>query len=324
MSRVSWSWALVLPLLLGCAAQRERLLANSAEYERYRQTRVAPTLEGRLQAAWRYLKEYPEGEFRREVQGWFQPVEADYFLVARASRVRLREYLEALPDGPHAADARARIVELERGQGVEQRQEQRALQRVRRVTARLEAAESSRKAFLRAVADWVGWLANIRTWGGRTHELDHELIHAYRVEAPVAQCGATTCVKQLSFSYSIPEMRKLAERVAVFDVVLTLREGGVIRAELTGPDLFSRIGEAAQRAPVAAGDAQRRAEAIGATRQLLAGVLESSLAGPQCSKEAVSPVILARGCQGTSLRVIAALTDGGEDRVVVEAATSAE
>lgn len=304
----------------GCSGGVRRMMASSPDYELYRQTRVAPTLEQRLSAGWLYLTRYPEGDFRQEVQGWFKRVEADYFTYAYPSRVRLDRYLEALPDGPHAEQARARIQELARAEQAASRRERRALERARAVTARLESAEEARKRFIQSVKNWVARLTAIRTWGGRTHELDHELIHAYRVEQPVATCSSSHCSKQLTMSYAIPDSGKLSERVAVFEVILSLREGAVAQAELTGPDLFSRLAEAVQRTPVAPDDAQRRAEAIAVSRQLVAGVLEAKLPGSACEQQAVSPVVLERECDGVRVRAVAALHVGGEDRIVVEPA----
>jgi hypothetical protein len=119
-------------------------------------------------------------------------------------------------------------------------------------------------------------------------------------------------------SYSIPDDGKTSERVAVFDVILTLVGDRVVRGELIGPDLFSRLGEAAQRLAVPAADGQRRAEAIGATEQLMAGVLEAHFPKTTCAGAPVSPVVLERVCAGVRVQVIAALEVGSEDRVVIE------
>ena len=305
-------------LLSSCGVWSQKLVAPSPDYELYRQTRVAPSLEERLGAAWLYLKQYPNGVFRSDVQRWFKQIEPRYFVQARPSRARLSRYLEALPDGPHAAQARARAAELERAENARARQEQRVLERVRRVTDRLDAAEDARDAFLRSITDWVKWLSQIESWGRRTHELHHEFIHAYRVVPPAATCAASHCVKQVAMTYAIPEARRLAERVAIFDVVLTLVSGDVVRAELSGPDLFSRVGEAVQRLPVTVDDPQRRAEAIGAARQLVVGVLESKFPESECDKQAIAPVILERACHGIRIKLIASLDVGGEDRLVVE------
>jgi hypothetical protein len=149
-------------------------------------------------------------------------------------------------------------------------------------------------------------------------DLDPNFLRAFRDEDPASVCGPAACVKQLTLSYEIPVQKELSERVVVFDVILSLSDGAVSSAELMGPDLFSRLAEAVQRVPVAAEDSQARAEAIGASRQLLATLLESRFPEASCVAEAVSPVILARACQGTRVTAIAAPELGGEDRLLLE------
>jgi hypothetical protein len=196
--------------------------------------------------------------------------------------------------------------------------ERRALDSARKVTGRLEAAEAKRKAFLDSMSAWVNLLVTIDAWGKQTHELNHEFVHAYRVEPPPATCSESHCVKQLAQKFAVPESGKLGEREAVFDIILTLVDGGVARAELMGPDLFSRVGEASQRTVVSNEDAQARAEAIAVSKRLVAAVLDSRLPEAECKREVVSPVVLWRECRGVSVRVIAALEAGGEDRISVE------
>ncbi|HEY6725232.1 MAG TPA: hypothetical protein VI197_14455 [Polyangiaceae bacterium] len=302
---------------IGCGFDGRGVVASSAEYELYRQTRVAPTLDARLRAAWDYLQRYPNGEFRSDVRAWFQPAEADYFVVAAPSRVRLRRYLAVLPNGPHAVAARARLAELEQAALVAKQKEAAVLERARAVGDRLEQADFARKQFLDLAAHWVQRLAEPQKSRPRAL-VDSEFVRVFQGEAPAAVCDAQRCVKQLTLSYSIPDAGKTSERVAVFDVILTFDGAMVLRGELMGPDLFSRLGEAAQRLAVPVDDGQRRAEAIGATEQLLAGVLEPHFPKSKCAGTPVSPVVLERVCEGVRVQVIAALEVGGEDRVVIE------
>ncbi len=318
--------ALAMAVSLGIACQScglsaTRLLAKSPDYELYRQTRVAPTLEQRLRAAWQYLQRYPTGAFRSEVQTWFKRTEADYYNYAHPSRVRLRRYLEALPDGPHAAEARARVVALQRAARADELRDARVIERVRKVNDRLQRAEDARKEFVATVSTWVERLVSIEAWGRYSDEFDQRFLHTYLTGVPAPTCDDNECVKQITMTYAIPESRKLSARVAVFDVVLTLVNGLVAQAEVTGPDLFSRLGEALQRSPVSPEDPQARAEAIGVSRQLLAGVLEAYMPAKTCEQEVVSPVVLARACDGLEVRMIAALEVGAEDRVVVAPAS---
>ena len=75
-------------LAWGCASDQHQWLARVDDYELYRQARVAGTLEERLTFAWRYLRHYPNGAFRAELQRWFKQVEPDYFDYAWPSRRR--------------------------------------------------------------------------------------------------------------------------------------------------------------------------------------------------------------------------------------------
>lgn len=305
-----------LALASGCGFDGRRVVSSSSEYDLYRQTRVAPTFEGRLGSAWEYLERYPEGEFRADVRAWFQRAEADYFVHAGPSQRRLRRYLAVLPNGPHAPDARLRLAELEQAALVQKQKEASVLERARAVSADLEAAEAARKRFLDVAAGWVERLTEPRGF-------DAQFVQGFRVEAPAATCDDQRCVKQFSMTYSIPDAGKLSERVAVFDVILTFAGETVVRGELMGPDLFSRLGEAAQRLAVPVDDGQRRAEAIGATEQLLAAVIEARLPRASCAGAPVSPVVLERICRGVRVQVVAALEVGSEDRFVVEPVVSA-
>ena len=304
---------LMLGLVLtpGCGFDGRRVVSSSPEYDLYRQTRVAPTLEGRLGSAWEYLERYPEGEFRADVRAWFQSAESDYFVHAGPSQRRLRRYLAVLPKGPHAADARLRLAELEQAALVAKQKEASVIERARAVSAELEQADVARKRFLDVAAEWVDRLTQPRGF-------DAEFVHAFRIETPAATCDDQRCMKQFTMNYSIPEAGRLSERVAVFDVILTFDGGKVARGELMGPDLFSRLGEAAQRLAVPADDGQRRAEAIGATEQLMAAVMEPRFPRESCTGAPVSPVVLERNCRGVRVQVVAALEVGSEDRIVIE------
>jgi hypothetical protein len=72
----------LLPLaLLGCAAL-PTLSERPEEYHLYRTARIAPTLEERLRAADRYLREVPDGPHRKQLRNWFVSSEEKYFLSA--------------------------------------------------------------------------------------------------------------------------------------------------------------------------------------------------------------------------------------------------
>ncbi len=90
--------------VLSCASTA-RITGDFGEYRSYRQYRVSTTLEARLGAAERYLRDYPNCSYREEVRSWYVPAEKRYFKLAWDTLPRLRAYLDAMPHGPHAEAA---------------------------------------------------------------------------------------------------------------------------------------------------------------------------------------------------------------------------
>jgi hypothetical protein len=118
---------LTCSLLLAACANTARVTGDFTEYRSYRQTRLAGTLEQRLGASERYLRDYPQGDYREEVRRWFAPAEKRYFRLSWNNLPRLRAYLDALPHGPHAEAAAERITELESRRMFADRRDQRML-----------------------------------------------------------------------------------------------------------------------------------------------------------------------------------------------------
>jgi hypothetical protein len=311
-------------LLSGCAPLWQQMSAEPEDYQAYRRTRIAPTLEGRLAASWRYLRERPDGRFRSDVSGWFRGTEAQYYSRATNSIPRLETYLATLPNGPHAELAAERLVELRLAEQHERRHKERSLSEARAVQGRLSAADRMRREFVAQIKAWIVRLASIKSWGGRTHELDHELIYEFRLREPAARCSTDLCTKMLSLPYAIPEQRTIGERRAVFDVQIALERGGVSAARLTGPELFSRIGEALSLAPVGPSALQARTEAIARTVQLVNGAIEPTLPAARCTAEAIGTIVLARECDGVRFEVVAAGGPEDEDRIEVRPVRPAE
>lgn len=98
----------MLFLLGGCAP----FFTSTEDYASYRATRTANSLDERMQALRIYLDEHPEGAFASEVKSFYERAEPLYFEVRKSTIVGLRAYLEALPNGPHAEEARARLSAL--------------------------------------------------------------------------------------------------------------------------------------------------------------------------------------------------------------------
>lgn len=304
--------------LLGCAQLGLRAVVSVDEYADFRNFRVAPTVEAKLGAAYEYLRTYPRGAFRPEVRAWFSRTDSVYVDRAWKEVRALEAFLRAVPAGPQADRAAARLVELRLAESHGARQEKTFDDRIRALEGRLAVAEAGRRALVRDVVTWARRLSAIRTWGGRTSELNHEFIYAFRLSPPAARCDEETCTKTVTVSYSVPEGKAQSAREALYDVGLRLERGGVRSAWLTGPELFTRLGEAARVAAVAADDWMGRAEAIGQATQMIALAVEPVLPVGRCDAPAVSPVVLRRVCDGVELRVISATELGEEDRVVVE------
>ena len=321
------SSALLLVLALGlaligwgCASVGDQMTAGVDDYAQYRRVRTAETVERRLQASDRYLREMPHGRFRDQVRAWFESADAAYIERIRDDEVRLRAYLRLLPAGPHADEARACLADL-----VEMRRVKAARQAefdgdVARIEAQLALAQEQRSAFVARFVRFVRHAATTRAWGEPTWELEPDFLVDWRLRSPPARCRGGRCVKTVVFDYAIPESREIAPRQAVMDVVVELQRGMVSQVMITGPELFSRIGEAGQLRPTPTGDVMARAQAITDVLALLEPVLEDAFPADRCSRQAVSPVVMLRECGGVRLRIVAPSAPE-EDRIEVEPVT---
>jgi len=300
-----------------CAPLAAHAVVSVDEYAAYRRFRMAETVEAKLAAGYAYLRARPRGSYAREVGAWFRPAAGAYVKSSWESRSRLVAFLEAVPVGPDADRAAARLVELELSDELRAASEQAFAAKLRAMDDRLTQADRGRRRLISEVIGWVRRLVALRTWGGRTSELPHDLIHAYRLTPPEARCSDTACSKTLLIGYSVPEGKVQSAREALVDVGLELERGGVVRAAIAGPELFTRLGEALRVAAVPTGDWLGRAEAIGQTAQLVALGVEPLMPASRCAAEAVSPVVLRRVCDGIELRVVSAVELGEDDRIAI-------
>ncbi len=127
--------------------------ASPYDYADYRPVRVAETKDERLRAAAKYLKERPDGAYAVEVRTYFDRHEPRYFEERQRSPAGLAAYLQALPEGPHAGEARSRLASI---------REQAA-----RPDPLLVAAASTRERLERAAAGREQAQAALETWLGR-------------------------------------------------------------------------------------------------------------------------------------------------------------
>ena len=315
MSRArSWLWGC---LLLTSCASTARITGDFDDYRSYRRTRLAPTLEERLGAGQRYLRDFPHGDYRDEVRRWFLPAEKHYFRLAWNNLPRLRAYLDAMPDGPHAEAVTDRITELDSRRIYADRREQRMLNVAHGFEARLESAAQQRREFLREFGALVRLLGATRSFGEPTSELDSELLLRFRVHQPPGICQADQCSKLFSFPYAVPDGNALATREARVTLDITLQRGLVQSISLSGPELLTRVAEAVQVRAIPDQNPQARAEALGQALDLVADALDSPLPRAHCEIEVVSPVVLARRCDGVQVLVVAGTEPGAPDRLSV-------
>jgi hypothetical protein len=314
---------LAIVLLTACAQGpvRRQVTSEPEDWFHYRRFRGAATLEEKLTAAWAYLKEQPHGRFRGEVRSWFLAAERDYRAVAEHRPTLLERYLIALPDAPNRSLVADRLAELQLSREQQRRRERRFSEQAREFEEQLAQAETLRRELLDSFSGWVRRLAEIPKWGVPVAALGSGMDRWYASEAPLPKCNDERCSKALSWAYAVPDQRRLVARRAVYDVVLALREGMVVRASLAGPQLFDRLSEASQLSAVAPSDALARAEAIGRVVQLTQAALEPALPAAVCAKEALGRVVLHRECRGLRVRVIAAETASEDDVVEFEPVT---
>jgi hypothetical protein len=309
---------LVLFLALLSCASTARITGDFSEYHSYRQFRVATTLEARLGAAEQYLRDYPKGDYEKEVRAWYIPAEERYFKLSWNTLPRLRAYLDAMPRGPHAEDVAERIGELEMRRVFAERREQRLLSHAQELEARFARAADQRRGFVHEFARLTELLAATRTFDEPTSELAPGLLLRFRERPPLLRCEADQCQKVFPFSYAVPEDQVLTERRIDVTLHIRLERGLVQELSLSGPELLTRVAEAISVRAVPPLNPQARAEALGQALELVTGALDVPLPRERCEVEAVSPVVLERRCDGLRLLVEAGTEPGAADRLLVQ------
>jgi len=309
-------FGLALVTALGGCAVGNQLVAPHDEYRLYRAVHLAPTLEGRLAAANRYLHVAPDGAYAPEVKTWFKSAEQAYLVRAHDRLPMLTAYAQGLPDGPNIAEVQSRIDELKTTAAFNVAHVQRQGERVESIEAGLERASQQRKSFVAELSEWLGALAAVRSFGQPPSALPPALGQKLGLGDPALSCPLDLCVKSLAPRFAIPRDKgQLIPREAPYSVEIQLANGSVAAVRLRGRELFSRIGEALDLRPVSFADPQSRAEAIGRALALVGNGLGPTLAATTCERPAVSPVVLDHACDGVHVTVTAAVDAGDDDHV---------
>ena len=317
---MTWRAAWLLPLLssaLGCAAL-PTLTERPEEYHLYRSARVAPTLEERLRAADRYLREVPGGPHTKQLRAWYDATEEKYFLNAFNRLPNLYAYRAALPSGPHIEDVRSRIAALEakRKQRIERESDEDAS--IRATQERLDDADRKRRAFVATFKDWTAHLVRIKTFGEPTSELNDAFIFAFRLSEPRGACHGDHCKKLMRLDYQVPGDRELVARAALLEVQLELERGLLQGARLAGPELWTRLAEALSLRPLPSPTPEQRADAVNRAQLLMRALLEPAFPSAECPDSVVAaPVVLQRTCRGLTARMVAGQTPLEDDSLEI-------
>lgn len=298
---------------VGCGGVARPLVTRAGDFADYRETRVAGSLDARLAAAARYLDAHRDGAYRDEVAAWFERVEPLFYESRKETIASLRSYLDALPDGPHAPEALARIAALEKKR--RSQQGERLAKTAATFEERLARAADARAAVVEAYTGWIGLVVAMGAWGRPTWEADGEFLYAFRTDPPAGRCEGEICRKLLSLPYTLRSEGKAEEREATIEIELRLVQGRIDSATIAGPELFTRLAEVHEARPMKSGDAAERVAAIGWAVELTGGALEAKLPAARCSKPFVAPIVLERACDGWSARLVAATEPGQDDRL---------
>lgn len=297
------------------------LTERPEEYHLYRTARIAPTLEERLTAADRYLREVPRGPHVKQLRTWFVGAEEKYYLQAFDRLPSLYAYRAALPNGPHIAEVDARIAALEARKTRRAARESEEDVRIAATQQRLDDADRNRRAFVATFKEWTARLVRIQTFGEPTSELSDETIFAFRLSEPRGACQGDLCRKLLQLGYEVPGERELVARQALLEVELELSRGLLQRARLAGPELWTRLAEALALRPLPSPTPEERADAVNRASLLVRALLEPALPASDCEKTSVPPVVLLRQCRGLTARMVAGATPLEDDRLEIAPTT---
>jgi hypothetical protein len=308
--------ALLALAATSCAAL-PTLTERPESYALYRSARIAPTLEERLRAAHRYLREVPNGPHTKQLRVWFAGAEEKYFLQAFDRLPNLYAYRAALPSGPHIEDVTSRILVLE---GRKTRRAARQTEediRIAATQAHLVDADAQRRAFVATFKEWTARLSKIKTFGEPTSELADETIFAFRLSEPRGACQGDLCRKLLELQYEVPGERELVKRAALLEVELQLDRGLLRRARISGPELWTRLAEALSLRPLPSPTPEERADAVNRATLLVRAVLEPTMPAAECEVAAAPPLVLSRQCRGLRARMQAGASPTEDDSLEI-------
>jgi hypothetical protein len=312
--------ALVLAALAisGC----QPMISSPAEYASFRQTRVAPTVEGRLQASARYLEEYPSGHWSKPVRGWLLRADRIYFKAKRGSAAGLQAYLRAVPTGAHRAEARRMLATLSAQRAAQQEAGEDLARAGSATEARLAGAERARQETRATVDAWLRRFLGLDAWRGPFREAPAELATAWKA-SPEPTCQDTAsgrrCQKVMDLAFTIPVGGRAEPRALT--LIVDTREdvdGKLVEVLLRGQQLFARLQETATTRPYDRGTTAGYDAAVRHGVELVDAAFEALVAAPaQCELAMVPPVVRDLECRGARVTVGAGVAEADEDRIAI-------
>jgi hypothetical protein len=323
LGRYVVSCALVAALA-ACVVSRQ-MLASPSDLEDYRAFRTAAHKGRRLAAAQRYLVRHPEGVWVEEVRTIFEAEESAWFEAAQSSRARAREYVVDLPEGPHAAAARALLVLFDEHQ--DDFDTLVLLADARRTAAGLDYETERRKRVTDVLLQKLSALLDPATWGAALDAPPPALAAALRGEVPLTWGAAASAARRDdTLGFVLPTLKGAEARVLTVSLELELRgpsvpkgpgaaaagrmpDGGragavrVVQGRLEGEDLFVLWSEAILTRVLDATAASDRELARTTMADLLAGAFEARLPAARCAAKPKEGEVLVRACDGWSVSV---------------------
>ena len=258
-------------LLGGCSIGRA-MVAPSGDYAAYRRYRVAKTFDERLSAAWDYLQERPEGIYAAPLRAWFDGAEPVFYAVRRRSMAGLDAYLQALPEGPHAADALDELM----GRRLKSRRDEARVAAAELTAQRLDEERARREAVADLPVHWSEMLIDPAAWSVPLDRAPRDLVLAYSLELPHAECHrdddakVQRCSKAIDVGFPVVEQGEVQDRRLLMWVELELDDGWQLHAaRLFGPALFVHSVEARDKHLVALDDQAAREAALASFEERL-------------------------------------------------------
>lgn len=254
--------ALALAVTLGVASCAT--VASPAEYGRYRNVRLSTDETERLIQSRAYLQAYPSGFWAPELQGLLADSEVRFYEARAQDRAGLATYLRLYPEGTFAEQARARMAALH---VVEQRAAGQAAARAAEDQAEQVRLDALRRGWLRRFSGaWLRMFGTLQGWGqpiATVAQRNPEFSESFG-RPPRPRCTQDECVKYYTARYAIAVSGGTRlERTAQLIVRLTLKSGGLARAELILPGWgFSRWFELEKNQLVIDSDPDERNRAV--------------------------------------------------------------